>query len=76
MKIDLDVRTPEEWSESHKENAIHFDLSRIMSGETPDIPKDANIQVYCRSGARAGMACQMLTDMGFSDVHNAGGFAS
>lgn len=75
MNIDLDVRTLEEWNEGHKENAVHFDLSRLMSGEIPNLPKDANIQVYCRSGGRAAMACEILSDHGFSTVHNAGGFS-
>lgn len=74
MKIDLDVRTIEEWNEGHKENAMHFDLARLMAGETLDVPKDAYIQVYCRSGGRAGMACEILAEHGFTDVKNAGGF--
>jgi phage shock protein E len=74
MKIDLDVRTTQEWNEGHKENAMHFDLARLMAGEILDVPKDAHIQVYCRSGGRAGMACDILVKQGFTDVHNAGGF--
>lgn len=74
MKIDLDVRTLEEWNEGHKTNAMHFDLARLMAGEVPDVPKDSDIEVYCRSGGRAGLACEILKGLGFTSVHNAGGF--
>lgn len=75
MKIDLDVRTLEEWNEGHKEHALHFDLARLMTGETLGVPKDTQIHVYCRSGGRAAMACEILTNQGFTDVYNAGGFS-
>ena len=74
MKIDLDVRTVEEWQMGHKAGAIHFDLERLISGELPDFDKETELKVYCQSGGRAQMACQILIDQGFTNVHNAGGF--
>ena len=74
MKIDLDVRTKEEWEEGHKDGAVHFDLERLMNGEVPDCDKGTELQVYCRSGGRAGIACDILKTKGFTNAHNAGGF--
>ena len=74
MKIDLDVRTPEEWGMGHKDGAVHFDLQKLMEGETPNYEKDTEIQIYCQSGSRADMACEILKAKGFTNVHNAGGF--
>ena len=70
----LDVRSDDEWSVDHIKGAIHFDLTRLQTGQFPDIPKDSNLQVYCKSGVRAGMAKKMLDNAGFTNVTNAGGF--
>mgnify|MGYP002640764169 CR=1 FL=1 len=32
------------------------------------------VVVYCRSGQRAERAAQILAGLGFTDLHNAGGF--
>ncbi len=74
MKIDLDVRTPEEWGAGHKAGAVHFDIERLMEGEVPQINKDDEVHVYCQSGGRAEMAVAILQAKGFTNVHNAGGF--
>jgi phage shock protein E len=74
MKIDLDVRTQEEWDMGHKPDAVHFDLERLEKGELPPYDSDTQFEVYCRSGGRAGIACGILQSNGFTNVHNAGGF--
>ncbi len=35
--------------------------------------KDAKYVMYCRSGARSGMAASFMTAQGFSDTHNLAG---
>ncbi len=70
--IYLDVRTEGEWNEEHVKGALHFSLDRLEAGEFPDIPKDSDVQVYCRSGGRAGIAKEILENAGFSNVSNAG----
>lgn len=40
----------------------------------PEFRKDRPILLYCGSGGRAALAGKTLRDMGFSDVHNLGGF--
>jgi rhodanese-related sulfurtransferase len=69
----LDVRTEEEWDAGHAPQAERFELSRLEAGELPDVPKDAKIHVYCRSGNRATTAVEILEQAGYTDVTNIGG---
>lgn len=69
----IDVRTPAEFTERHHPDAINFPLENIMAGQLPDVPKDASICLYCRSGARSGAAQQLLTQAGFTNLTNGGG---
>jgi phage shock protein E len=46
----------------------------MMQGELPNLPKDAKIEVYCRSGGRAEAAKQILNSAGFNDAENIGGY--
>lgn len=70
----IDVRTDSEWKDGHVPDAIHFELSKLISGELPEIEKDTKIFVYCRSGGRAEIAKDILIKNGFSDVSNIGGY--
>lgn len=70
----LDVRRLEEWQTGHAKGAILFPSERIfVGGETPNVPKDTTIYVYCRSGGRAGRVRACLERAGFNNVYNAGG---
>lgn len=71
--IYLDVRTPEEFATGHYPNAINYDLNTIMNGHYPDIAKDVEIKIYCKSGARAGAAKKLLEQAGFTNLENVGG---
>lgn len=66
----LDVREP-----------LEHDMANIGGMLIPlaDLPnqleqlsdlKDQEIIVYCRSGNRSGMACQLLRNQGFTNVRN------
>lgn len=71
-KYIIDVREPHEYVESHVENAINIPLGQIQQLPSLDHgiePHDAVI-LYCRSGGRAGMACQVLASMGYTNVTN------
>lgn len=72
--IYLDVRTPDEFKTGHYPNAINHDVNLLTSGILPDIDKNAEIKVYCRSGGRAAMAQQILQQHGFMNVENIGGY--
>jgi rhodanese-related sulfurtransferase len=45
-----------------------------FQNETDKIPKDQNIIIYCRSGARTTNAAAYLSSNGYKNVYNAGGF--
>ena len=67
----IDVRTPDEWSSGHLENAMNVEWQDILN-ITNSVTKDEKIYLYCRSGNRSGRATQILIDAGYSNVTNAG----
>ena len=71
----IDVRTPEEFASGHLADARNIDVqSDSFLTEVDGLDRDATYVLYCRSGARAGAAGEMMVEMGFTDVANAGGF--
>lgn len=74
-KIWIDVRSAEEFQAGHLEgavNIVHTEIAAKIATVTQD--KDAEIQLYCRSGRRSGLAEAELKKLGFTNVHNAGGY--
>ncbi len=71
----LDVRTPQEFNTGHSAKAVNFDSVRIDQGEMPNIPKDAKVYLYCRSGNRATQVKQALEANGYQSVVNLGGLS-
>ena len=70
----LDVRTDEEYNESHIPGAIlipDYEIALRAEGELPD--KEQLILVYCRSGRRSKLAAQTLADLGYRSVYEFGG---
>lgn len=71
----LDVRTAEEFESGYIKGALNMDIRGgadfVASIETLD--KSKPYFVYCRSGARSGQACQLMSQMGFSAVYNLDG---
>ena len=73
----LDVRTPQEYEQIHIPNSISLPLDSLKQEVADRIPdKDAEIIVYCLSGARSSMACSQLISMGYTNVSNMGGIRS
>ncbi len=72
MKI-IDVRSKAEFKQSHVKGALWFDVERLVAGELPDVPKDEELVLYCRSGARANTAAHILRQHGFTKVESGGG---
>ena len=56
----LDVRTAEEFGESHLSRALNVDVkqSDFLQQAKAVLPKDKTIAVYCRSGRRSADACE------------------
>lgn len=73
----LDVRTPQEYRESHISNSRLLPLDSLKA-EVKDalIDKSATIFVYCRSGNRSAMATKLLSELGYTNVYNIGGIMS
>jgi len=67
----LDVRQPHEWDIVNLETdgAVMIPLAELPD-RLDEIPKEREIVVYCRTGARSETAARMLADEGFSSVFN------
>lgn len=75
--IVLDVRTLEEYSSAHIENAVLLPVTEIAAKAEEALPdKDAKILVYCRSGNRSATAARELINMGYTNVYDFGGINS
>ena len=73
----LDVRTRQEYEQSHIPGAICIPNEAIGSEEIPALPhREQLILVYCRSGNRSKQAAQKLADLGYTNVVEFGGILS
>jgi phage shock protein E len=68
----VDVRSEGEYVGGHLPGALHIDY-QVIAAQPPTVDKDAPIILYCRSGARAGVAERALIDAGYTRVFNWGG---
>jgi rhodanese-related sulfurtransferase len=72
--IILDVRTPDEYSEAHIDNAENIDYSSsTFKEELEKREKNYKYLVYCRSGHRSSNAVKLMIKLGFTDIHNLSG---
>ena len=70
----IDVRTPMEYAQGHIAGSLnipHEQLDAIADaiGER----KDRHVVLFCRSGARSGMAMGQLISQGYTNMANGGG---
>ncbi|MDA9334996.1 rhodanese-like domain-containing protein [Flavobacteriaceae bacterium] len=75
--IILDVRTDQEVEEGMIPEAIHLDIhqGQAFISELEKLDKTKSYFVYCRSGARSGQACSIMSQLGFKSAFNLlGGF--
>lgn len=69
----IDVRTPEEFNQGHVPPAHNIQPDEIIAGVgSLNLPKDAVIYLYCRTGRRAGIALEALVADGYTEVVNLG----
>lgn len=68
----IDVRTPEEFSAGHLDQAVNYPLSELDK-HIAALDKSQPIVLYCRSGNRSGQALAYMESKGFTALHNAGG---
>lgn len=78
----VDVRDGAELAKTGKlEGAVHVSRGMIefradteAPSHDPQFRKDRPVVLYCASGGRSALAGKVLKDMGYSKVHNLGGF--
>lgn len=73
----FDVRSPEEYAGGHIAHSISVPLQSVSQRVSRYArSKDAEIVVYCLSGARSARAADALSAMGYTNVKNMGGISS
>ena len=68
----VDVREADEFAEGHIPGCTLVPLG-TLSQRMGELPKDRQLIMVCRSGARSAMATQALKKAGFDAVNMAGG---
>jgi len=68
----LDVREDDEWVAGHAPHATHVRLGDL-AGRTAEVPRDQEIYLICRGGARSAYAAQMLAGQGWQAINVADG---
>lgn len=68
----VDVRTPEEFAAGHLPGAVNIPIQQLANRLDELGPKDSQLVVYCRSGARSTRAEQILRKAGYDKVLNLG----
>lgn len=69
----LDVRTPEEYSQSHLIDSVNIDFLNVnFKDQVQKLDKNKTYKLYCRSGNRSNKALELMTNMGFKNIENLG----
>ncbi len=67
----IDVRTPEEYQESHLKGANNINFqNETFEDMLEDMDKKKKYLVYCRSGNRSRKTMFLMRDLGFEEVYN------
>lgn len=70
----LDVRTAGEFAGGTIPGARNLDVtSGKLQAALATLDKDKEYFVFCRSGNRSGMACELMADQGFKAYNLSGG---
>lgn len=68
-RIIIDVRETYEYSADHVEGAVNIPLATLPAN-LDKIDKEAEVIVYCASGARSSVAEKLLNGYGYQNVTN------
>jgi len=67
----IDVRTPEEYSGGHIDNAVNIDwYAPDFAAKMGTYDKTKPVFVYCKAGSRSAQAAGKLADLGFKEIYN------
>ena len=69
----LDVRTEEEYITGHIPTSILIPLDELEYRLEELEDKSQNIIVYCKSGRRSKIACDILIQAGYTNIFDLGG---
>lgn len=69
----LDVREPDEHRAVRTKDAVLLPLSGFLDAWQEAVPRDREVVVLCRSGARSGRVTAFLREQGIDAVNVAGG---
>lgn len=65
----VDIRTPAEVAQGIIPGAKHIPM-HVIPVRIDELPKDKELVLYCRSGARSYHACQYLAQQGYDKALN------
>ncbi|WNC52889.1 MULTISPECIES: rhodanese-like domain-containing protein [unclassified Thermosynechococcus] len=65
----IDVREPSEYNNAHIPGALLCPLANVKELE-PACNSDTPVVLYCESGRRSRMACEILASRGFANLKN------
>jgi rhodanese-related sulfurtransferase len=65
----LDIRSDAELASGVLPNSEHLPM-HLIPIRLPDLPRDKEVVLYCRSGARSYHACAYLAQQGITNVVN------
>jgi len=67
----LDVRTPEEFSAGHLDNAVNLGYySNTFRNDLDKLDKNKTYLIYCRSGRRSENALNIMKELDFREAYN------
>lgn len=69
----VDVRTRGEYASGHIKGSLNIPLNELGS-QSKKLKKDKAVITCCASGMRSASAKAQLKSMGFTEVHNGGGW--
>ena len=70
----LDVRTPEEFTSDHIDNAKNINwLGTTFVSDVEKLDKSRPVFVYCKSGGRSQKAAEKLNELGFKTIYQLDG---
>ena len=65
----VDIRTPAEMAQGIIPNALQLPM-HLIPLRMSELPKDKDVVLYCRSGARSYQACAYMMQQGYGRVLN------
>lgn len=70
----IDVRTPEQYQETHVQGAVNIPLKQLAE-RIGEVTQDKNdtLYLYCNTGNQSGKAETLLQKMGYKNAVNEGG---